>query len=100
ENFDSTKITTLEQTTGSSPAGSCVNTTKSVFPHPQTEKGAQYGNNLPRSSGAIPLVTGSSAFNRLADQSQAYHSAACVSRYGIQDIVGNAFEANSERIFC
>jgi len=47
-----------------------------------------------------PLVTGSSPFNVLASQPESSHSANCMSQFGIQDLVGNVEEYNSERLFC
>lgn len=100
DHYNAAKITALEQTSGSSNAGSCVNTTKSILSHSPPVKGNNYGNSFPKYSGSTPLLTGSSPHNRLAERIESSHSNSCISRYGIQDIIGNTKEVNSERIFC
>lgn len=101
ENYDHNKINALEQTIASpNEIGSCINTTKTINPQQDTLKGNRYENSFPFDIGRTPLLTGSSSHNVLGTRAQPYHSASCVSRYGIQDIVGNVRESNSELIYC
>ncbi len=97
--FDSTTIQNLE--TGNTTTGNCNNSTRGIAGSNLTKGGlihnrTAFNNTL----GSVPLLTGSSAYNRISSNTDANHTANCVSRYGIQDMVGNMSEQNSERIFC
>jgi hypothetical protein len=98
ETYDSTDIQEIEKSIN---AGSCNNTVKTIT-GTNTSKGAVLNNKSSVASGhlSVPLVTGSSGYNQLSSNIEINHTADCVSRYGIQDLVGNMSENNSERIFC
>jgi hypothetical protein len=98
ETLNSAAIVAVEKSTSS---GSCVNSIKNVG-NSNSVKGDLLGNIMTVRSpiSNIPIVTGSSPYNATMANSQTIHSANCISRYGIQDMVGNVTEANSERIFC
>lgn len=98
ETFDVTKVDDVEK---SALPGSCVNAYKNVTGTP-IDRGLIIRNTMPVTSNLADstLVSGSSRYNRLAAYNEGMHSDRCVSRYGIQDIVGNVSENNSERIFC
>lgn len=85
----------------SNTAGSCAGGAKTTTGSPLTLVKGDVHLNTQHYNGSsnMPLVTGSSD---LADGvlSGEIHTQKCQSRYGIQDIVGNQNEHNSERIFC
>lgn len=99
ESYNTTKITAMETSIS---AGSCATPAKNLSGF-ELSKGdlinnrSAYGNNVTTNT---PLITGSSRYNGLAANSELYHTEQCISRYGIQDMVGNVSEGNSERIFC
>jgi hypothetical protein len=98
ETYDTTAIQALEKSTN---AGSCNNKVK-VINGTNLPKGAVLNNISSTAFGNtfVPMVTGSSGYNQLSSNVEPNHTANCVSRYGIQDLVGNVSEINSERIFC
>lgn len=97
DSYDSAKIATLED---SNTTGSC-NTFNKNFVGERVDKGELIGNRFSHDwLGRAPLVTGSSHQNSIKTNPELSHSASCVSRYGIQDMVGNVKEHNSEKIFC
>ena len=101
ENFNHSVIVSLERPTAPAViAGACNNTTKAIFPQNSTVKGNKYNNNFPLVATNTTVLSGSAPFDITADNTQTNHTAACVSKFGIQDIVGNVKESNSERIFC
>lgn len=98
-------ITDVER--GTSPQGSCNSSGKNLgnVPSINLTKGTDYPARGPltpqNNSTNSTLVTGSSSLrNGGAESGNTHHSQNCVSRYGIQDLVGNMREHNSERIFC
>ncbi|MCM2350062.1 MAG: fibronectin type III domain-containing protein [Bacteriovoracaceae bacterium] len=99
ETYNTAAIQNIEASTS---AGSCVNAIKDVNEY-MPVKGGLLRNHMTvggRPMMDIPLITGSSRYNGLASYTEPFHSANCISRYGIQDMVGNVSEDNSERIFC
>lgn len=105
-NYDETKITNFEAGNSAS-EGSCNNAGKitSANSTPFVDRNFSAGNNYrpfyPHHTDDVNffglLMTGSSkadAVNTLD------HSEKCVSRFGIQDLVGNLAEISSEEIFC
>lgn len=98
ETFNTVKVDEVEK---SALAGSCVNAYKNVTGSP-IDRGQLIRNTMPVTSSLADstLVTGSSRYNRLVTYNEGFHSDRCVSRYGIQDMIGNVSENNSERIFC
>ena len=98
ETYDLTEIQNKEN--GLNP-GSCNNAEKTISGI-NTSKGTVLNNKSSVAIGhlSVPLVTGSSGYNQLSSNIETNHTADCVSRYGIQDLVGNVSENNSERIFC
>lgn len=98
EHFDTSSISAIE---ASSNDGSCNSSFKNVNGN-GVSKGSNLGNRLSASSSltGVPLVSGSSEFNLISSITEAQHSKKCISRFGIQDLVGNVSESNSERIYC
>jgi Fibronectin type III domain len=103
ESFDSATILNIES--ANSP-GSCINATRAIGSTGIT-KGLGIGNRsaVGQPGGTtlispIPLLTGSSRYNRSINLDETEHSDKCISRFGIQDLVGNMSEVNSERFFC
>jgi hypothetical protein len=97
ETFNTTDINNIENTPGSA-NGSCNNTTKNVV-----GTGLGIGWNIPNRAArnefvAQALMSGSSEFNR--HESDNDHSSKCISRYGIQDLVGNMAEVAPETLYC
>jgi hypothetical protein len=99
DNFTTANIATIEASTT---AGSCNNLARNISGI-AVNKGDLISNQSSvgtNSFSAIPLVTGSSPYNGLMTNIETMHTSRCISRYGIQDIVGNLGELNSERLFC
>lgn len=99
ETLDTNGVKQLEE---SSNQGSC-NTTFKTNSGEGVYKGELIRNRSPIQSNTIngtPLLTGSSPYLGLSIYTDPNHTANCQSRYGIQDLVGNVAETNSERIFC
>lgn len=91
---------TIQNIERSSSGGSCVNTYKNIT-GTNIGKGYRIGNRSVLSDlNDVPIVTGSSNYDRLMSYGDGYHSARCVSRYGVQDAVGNVAEWNSEKLYC
>lgn len=57
---------------------------------------AKFGLNISGGSASTPLMTGSSTRDNLINQ----NSEQCISRYGVQDIVGNLWEGTSNKLYC
>lgn len=96
DTFDTTQVTSIES---SNSAGSCNSTAKGVSGN-WYSKGANLSN-MPLMNGVnMPLITGSSNFVYTSLETDTRHTSRCVSRYGIQDMVGNVMENNSEKFFC
>jgi hypothetical protein len=99
ETYDENTVNALETSTGQ---GSCNTPGKQNY-GTNIYKGDLLSNRSayddPSALGS-PLLTGSSPYQGLASVTDVYHTGSCKSRYGIQDLVGNVAEANSERIFC
>lgn len=98
EQLNTTGINNYEATTI---AGSCNGDVKAMV-GTNLVKGALLSNRSTMASALsdIPLLTGSSPYNGLATNTETDHTAKCISRYGIQDLIGNLSEINSERFFC
>lgn len=98
ETFNTAAITNIESGTST---GSCNSASKNVSPA-GLSKGNRYTNRTPVSStpADVPLVTGSSAYSGNISYTEATHTGRCISRFGVQDIVGNMAEVNSEKFFC
>ena len=99
ESTDLTKLDSLERSTS---AGSCNSRHKNVTGD-YLGKGDLLSNRITHFTntlGGVPLVTGSSPYNGIYSNTESLHTSQCVSRYGVQDIVGNNSEYNSEKIFC
>lgn len=98
DHFDSAQISAIEATAA---AGSCNGNFKNITGS-TVSKGNVFSNRMPANNNLSnsPLITGSSPFGGLSSYSDSYHSAKCISKFGIQDLVGNMSESNSERIFC
>jgi hypothetical protein len=98
DHFNNADIVELEQTANS---GSCntayqTNTTDGVG------RGNLMSNRIAVNTPLLldtPYITGSSRFNG-PNSNLTAHSQNCISRFGVQDIVGNQSESNSEYIFC
>ncbi|MGE3609950.1 MAG: fibronectin type III domain-containing protein [Bacteriovoracaceae bacterium] len=97
EHYASAEVTNLET---SNTAGAC-NTINRSMTGVSLNKGLILTNKVPFYSNTLtgtPLVTGSSDINWTS--TEVHHTKNCVSKFGIQDMVGNQQEINSERIFC
>lgn len=93
--------TTIQSREASNDPGSCAASQKLTTTNPVTlAKGDEHLNTQSFLGGANrPLITGSSALTDGVNP-ETTHTEKCQSRYGIQDLVGNQQEHNSERIFC
>lgn len=97
ETYDAATITDLENSMNT---GSCNNATKNNT-GVSISKGSTHANRGSFSnSNKLPGITGSSPYTGLSTQTDWFHTEKCVSRYGIQDMIGNVSEYNSDRIFC
>src|SRR5690606_18796875 len=99
ERYDPTTGQDLER---SNSIGSCNNTTKNISGQ-NIQRGGSLLNRMSIgnfSISNIPLLTGSSPLHGVTGFTDQYHSSKCISRYGIQDAIGNLSENNSEVIFC
>lgn len=97
ETYDTTKIQSLEATAST---GSCNSSNKVLSGNPLS-KGALISNrSVVAGYTNTPLLTGSSGYNGVKENVETNHTAMCMSRYGIQDMVGNVSESSSEKIFC
>jgi hypothetical protein len=97
ETYDDATISTIEN---SSSTGSCnaANKNNSGIGF---SKGNLIDNRLAHNALArVPMMTGSSTYSGLSNNTTPHHTERCVSKFGIQDIIGNVSEHNSERIFC
>ena len=105
-NYDETKLVSYESGSSSS-AGSCNNSSKITSGNsaPFVDKAFSAGNTyrpfFPNHTEDVNfnglLITGSSRLDALNSLD---HSEKCVSRFGIQDLIGNLAEVSSEEIFC
>lgn len=99
ERYDQNQIQTLEK---SNAIGSCVNTTKNISGQ-DVQRGGTLLNRMSIGNWSIshiPLLTGSSPLHGTSGVEDLFNSSKCISRYGVQDAVGNLGENNSEVIFC
>lgn len=93
---------TIDGIEASNTAGSCNNGFRNIA-GVQTDKGNFLNNRASvglNTLNDVPLVTGSSRYNGISAYVETQHTERCISRYGVQDIIGNVSEQNSERIFC
>jgi hypothetical protein len=99
DTLDAAAITTRES--GNIQNGGCVqrnsgNSSSTIF-----SSGDLQTNNQAYFGAAPPLLSGSSADPDDAGAATNFNnSRLCMSRYGIQDLIGNTLESNSESIFC
>ena len=104
EHFDEDNIIAIEKNDPVT-AGSCMSSARNNFGW-AIGKGDYINNANTLYSGMnytasyLPLLTGSSPYNSFSTLPQSEHSDKCVSKYGVQDAVGNLSEMNSEQIFC
>ena len=105
ESFSDTKIMELESNTPDTP-GACLSNNRDYIAE-AISKGNFIRNVHTQYAGSnstltdMPFLTGSSPYNLFSSvPTQDANTQNCVSKYGIQDMVGNMREMNSERIFC
>jgi len=104
ETYNSAQVSSYEY---SSTAGSCNTPAKGILGF-SLSKGQLYRNNMPSDNNSNfpggmpngPLITGSSPYSFYGSENAGSHTGNCISRYGIQDLVGNMVEYNSEKVFC
>jgi hypothetical protein len=96
DTFDTAQVSDVE--TGAT-GGSCNTPAKSVT-SAIYNKGSTLSNVPFMNAANTPLVTGSSNYVNTVTTTDARHTSRCVSRYGVQDMVGNLMENNSEKFFC
>lgn len=100
--YDSAKVLSIESGTFSeAPTGNtaCNAPAKAIFGIPNLVKGSFLGGRYPQASkGSAFLASGSSSLDPLTPSMISTEK--CVSRFGIQDIVGNTKETNAEELFC
>lgn len=100
ETFSDVDISQRENSTS---GGSCNNRTKNITGS-FLSKGNYLNNSYPRVGSVLTpgpfsaLVTGSSEYS--LDHQHSAHTEGCISRYGIQDIIGNMAEIGPEYLRC
>ncbi|HXH73752.1 MAG TPA: hypothetical protein VNJ08_02235 [Bacteriovoracaceae bacterium] len=97
ETYDDLNIADIE---ASNSAGSCNNDFKGFI-----GTGIGKGNDLNNTQSysipvKSPMITGSSFYTGLSSQTHNFNTRRCISKYGIQDMIGNVTEYNNDRIFC
>lgn len=97
EHFDNNTILNLEY---SSSPGSCNSMAKGTTGLILNKGDTLFNRSSAYLSSSTSLLTGSSPYHGIPGYTDNIHTSSCVSRYGIQDLIGNVAEHNSENIFC